>query len=136
MTSEKRLSSVCHSVAHHAVSGLSYLHPHLARACRASGLSEANVDLISDAPLPPGLIASEELCLAVTSLRARFAQMLESEGFALTDLRTARLLFKFVDYREDYCSDCHARLVSQSGREFISAVNYLGNSIVPVLLGE
>lgn len=136
MTSEKRLSSVCHSVAHHAVSGLSYLHPHLARACRASGLSEANVDLISGAPLPASLSASEELCLAVTSLRARFAQILESEGFALTDLLIARLLFEFANYRDDYCSDCHARLVSQGGREFMSAVNYLGNSIVPVLPSE
>lgn len=136
MTSEKRLSSVCHSVAHHAVSGLSYLHPHLARACRANDLPEANINLIADAPLSPGLIASEELYLAVTSLRARFAQILESEGFALTDLRTARLLFKFAGYRDDHCSDCHAHLVSRSGRKFMSAVNYLGNSIVPVLLSE
>lgn len=136
MISEKRLSSVCHSVAHHAVSGLSYLHPHLARACRASGVSEANLDLISDAPLPPELRVSEELSLAVTSLRARFSKIVESEGFALTDLVTACLLFKFVEYRDDYCSDCHARLVSQGGRKFMSAVNYLGNSIVPVFPSE
>jgi hypothetical protein len=136
MTSEKRLSSVCHSVAHHAVSGLSYLHPHLKRACRANGLSEVSLDLISDLPLPASLVASEELHLAVASLRARFAQILESEGFALTDLRTAWLLFKFPGYRDDYCSGCHARLVSQNGREFMSAVNYLGNSIAPVFPSE
>jgi hypothetical protein len=28
MPRRKRLRSVCHSIAHHAVSGLSYVHPH------------------------------------------------------------------------------------------------------------
>jgi len=133
MSSEKRLSSVCHSMAHHAVSNLSYLHPHLRQACREISLSSINLDLISDEPYPPKLQCSEELKLATNALRRKFEKILKSEGFDLSCINAAQLHFEFTDeFLDDYCSICHAHLVAKSGREFLHAVNYLGSSIVPI----
>ena len=46
MASAKRLNSVCHSIAHQAVSGLSYVHPHVLATCCNSGVEEMTVDLL------------------------------------------------------------------------------------------
>jgi hypothetical protein len=132
MPSEKRLSSVCHSLAHHAASGLSYVHPHLRQASRIAGADTALINLLLEEPCPPELSAHPHLPQALRSLRTRFADMLASEGFSLGTLKEAKLLFEFTaQFPDDHCSNCHARLVAQSGREFVHAVNYLGASIIP-----
>lgn len=132
MTSEKRLSSVCHSIAHHAVSALSYLHPHLRQACRAAGEYSAQIDLLSPNPCPENLRGNQPLQIALMSLQERFAQILQSEGFSLDELQKALLFFEFpAEYKDDYCSNCHAALQASSGKEFLHAVNCMGASIVP-----
>jgi hypothetical protein len=52
MTSIKKLSSVCHNIAHHAVSGLSYVHPHLRQACKGIGIDTITIDLLREQPCP------------------------------------------------------------------------------------
>ena len=132
MSSVKRLSSVCHSIAHHAVSGLSYLHPHMRQACRAIGEDTAQIDLLSSNPCPEKLRSNNPLQTALMSLQERFAQILQSEGFSLQQLQKALLFFEFpAEYKSDYCSNCHAFLQTSSGKEFSHAVNYMGRSIVP-----
>jgi hypothetical protein len=132
MASEKRLSSVCHGIAHHAVSGLSYIHPHLRQACRAVGESSVVIDLCNTNPCPEPLFTNQRLQNALLSVQTRFLQILQSEGFSASDIQEASLFFEFTpEFPDDYCSNCHASLVSATGKQFAHAVNYLGASITP-----
>lgn len=132
MPSEKRLNSVCHSIAHHAVSGLSYVHPHLRRACNAAGLVSVAIDLGIEEPCPVQFQTIESLRHSLRVLREKFIEILRSEGFGEKDVKEIKLHFEFTrEFPDDYCSNCHAYLVSQSGKEFWYAVNYLGDTIAP-----
>ena len=132
MASEKRLSSVCHSIAHHAVSRRSYIHPHLRQACRAVGESSVLIDLCSTNPCPAHLPTNQPLQNALLSVKNRFLQILQSEGFSAIDIQEASLFFEFTrEFPDDCCSNCHASLVSATGKQFTHAVNYLGASIAP-----
>ena len=129
MASLKRLSSVCHSIAHHAASGLSFVHPHLRRACREAGLDSLMISLISDDPCPEGFRHIEPLRLSLRSLRARFEEILQAEGFSMADIKVIDLDFQFRQaFPDDYCSLCHARLVDRSGKVFSYVVDYLGQT--------
>jgi hypothetical protein len=132
MTSSKRLSSVSHSIAHHAVSSLSYVHPHLRQA--ASKLSEALVivDLLADEPCPKRYLSIEPVRLSLNVLKSRFCEILQSEGFEYSDLVFAGVMFEFTaEFPDDYCSNCHALLISKNEREYRSSVNYMGETILP-----
>lgn len=132
MPSRRRLSSVCQSIAHHAASGLSYVHPHLLQALKVTGEPFATVDLLSATPYPKELRSHPHLPTALSSLRDRFEQILKSEGFLITDLNEAKLFFKSDgQYHDEYCCECHARLSHSSGRKYFAAVNCMGKSIVP-----
>lgn len=132
MPSLKRLSSVCHSAAHHAVSNLSYVHPHLGQACNAAGVESIAVDLLAEEIYPSSLPRLEPLALALTSLRARFGEMLASEGFAPSDLQRAALHFEFSPGLPDYfCRRCSAVVEATNGKSFIHAVDWLGASVMP-----
>jgi hypothetical protein len=132
MPSHKRLSSVCHSLAHHAGSSLSWVHPHLSEALRPSGIRVETVDLTKPDLCPPSLKSHPYLSNGLNALKARFEEILGAEGFALSELQEATVLFNFdQNGSDDYCCECHARLVSLNGRQYVAAVNYLGQSIVP-----
>lgn len=132
MPSEKRFSSVCHNIAHHAVSGLSYVHPHLRRACKTAGLESIVIDLGPGNPCPTQFQSIEPLRLSLQSLRNTFIEILNSEGFSVESVAEVKLLFEFTQqFPDDYCSNCHAYIVLQSGKVFRDAVNYMGNRITP-----
>ena len=134
MPAQNALNSVCHNIAHHAVSGLSYVHPHLRRACKVEGLDSIEIDLGVDEPCPERFRNIEPLKLSLQALRRRFGEMLEAEGFKFADIKQVKLLFEFTDqFPDDYCSNCHAYLISQSGKSFQHAVNYLGQTITPLV---
>ena len=134
MPSRRRLSSVCQSIAHHAASGLSYVHPYLLQALKVTGEPIATVDLLSATPYPKELRSHPHLPTALSSLRDRFEQILKSEGFLITDLNEAKLFFKpDGQYHDEYCCECHARLSHSSGRKYFAAVDCMGKSIVPQL---
>ena len=70
----------------------------------------------------------------MASADPRFADILRSEGFSFDVLREAKLLFEFTpEFRDDYCSNCHVKLVASNGRTYLQAVDYLGMQIVPRL---
>ncbi|WP_133155094.1 hypothetical protein [Kinneretia aquatilis] len=132
MPSIKRLSSVCHSAAHHAVSALSYVHPHLGQACDAAGVESSAVDLLAEDIYPSSLPRLEPLALALTALRDRFGAILTSEGFAPSDLHRALLHFEFSPELPDYfCRRCSAVIVATNGKSFMHAVDWLGASVMP-----
>ena len=129
MASEKRLSSVCHSIAHHAVSGLSYVHPHLRQACRMADENSVLIDLCNSNPYPENLRTNQPLEQALLSLQSRFFEILKAEGFTPNDIQAAKLFFEFnPEFPADYCCNCHATLISATGKQFAHAVNYNGAS--------
>jgi hypothetical protein len=130
MASIKRLNSVVHSLAHHAVSALSYLHPHLAEACEDAGQTYAEIDLMQDEPCPSRYRARKPLQLAIGELKTFYTGLLESEGFILDKIERTNLLFSFDLARYDhYCSTCTARIQTKDGKCFEKTVNYLGNEV-------
>ena len=76
MESSKRLRSVVQSIAHHAASGLCYLHPHLGKFCKNISLNKISVNLISESLEPPFQETSREIEISVSSLREKFEEIL------------------------------------------------------------
>jgi len=131
MPPHKRLGSVCHSLAHHACSQLCSVHPHLSEALRVLGVAFMTVDLTQKNLCPAALKSHPYLSSGLDALQARFVEILESEGFTLSSLQAATVRFHFDQSGcIDYCSECHAKLITLDGREYMAAVNYLGKSIV------
>lgn len=130
MTSTKRLNSVAHSIAHHAVSGLSYLHPHLSKACEAEGTTCVEIELLAEAPCPIRFRSITPALLSVRELKSFYLRLLKSEGFKQGDLTETHLLFSFDLKRFDhYRSVCTATLKAKDGKVFEKTVDYMGNEI-------
>jgi hypothetical protein len=128
----KRLRSVCHSIAHHAVSGLSYVHPHLLATIRSSGLDHLTIDLLDSEPCPEPFRSLEPLLLSLRGLKNKFETILASEGMAPSELSVASLTFTHDPAcKDDHCSVCHAVLAPLGGRGVEYAVNYMGESLAP-----
>lgn len=129
MPGRKRLRSVCQSIAHHAVSGLSYVHPHVLRACRDAGVGHMQINLLEAEPCPSRFKGSEPLRLSLRQLREKFESILAIEGFSPSDLAVAELRFTPDSVREnDYCSTCRAILKSTDEDAVECVVNYLGQT--------
>jgi len=132
MPSIKRLSSVCHSIAHHAVSGLSYVHPHLRQACKTVGINMVTIDLMREQPCPDQFLSIDPLRLSLKALQEKFKEILKAEGFTIDEIEAIELRFEFTEeFPDDYCNNCYARLVSRSGKVYEHAVNYIGETIHP-----
>lgn len=97
LASQRALKSVAHNLGHHAVSGLSFLVPHLFRAAKRSAQLTVSIDMLGEQPLPLTLSGDEPLRLSVGALRERFGQILASEGFDRDAVRGAAVAFRFED---------------------------------------
>ncbi len=132
MPSRKRLSSVCHSIAHHAGSGLSWLHPHLFEACTAFGTSAVLVEIHSELYFAPSVPLSRELAASLDSLVGRFKSILQAEGFSAQDVERAAVLFEYPpQYTDGFSVNCHARLSDRQGNVYTHSVDYTGRAIAP-----
>lgn len=130
MSSQKRLRSVCQSIAHHAVSGLSYLHPHVARACRDQGIAKITINLFESDGRLENVLAGTPLQNAIKSLSEKFHSVLLAEGFSLSDLAVASIsLAPDKDFNDDYCTVCDAQLGQYDGQSVRYVVNCLGKVI-------
>jgi hypothetical protein len=95
MRSTKRLRSVVHSIAHHAISGLCNVHPHLGQARKRLGVKEVAVNLLGPAislaldPMP------RQIALSTAALRERFAALVAVERLNPEDIRTAVATFVY-----------------------------------------
>ena len=125
MVRTKRLRSVVHSIAHHAVSGLCRLHPHLGAACKASGRDRIAIDLLNRSGTAGVDDPSDTVRGAAGALRATFAQIVRSEHMALADVAEASALFVFE--RGRWPSACHVRVVPKAGRAVEITVNDMGD---------
>ena len=131
MASRKRLNGVSHSIAHHAVSGLSWLHPHLRESCRLIGVNSMVVNLLATEPCPDELLEFTPLRGGIHSVKDRFEEILHSEGLSISDLKQAYLRFELEPNQDDYCCNCYSEIVSATGKSYAHFLNYLGKTISP-----
>jgi hypothetical protein len=131
MPQKEQLRSVCRSIANHAVSGLSGLHPHVIRACRRAR-SRMQVDLLMADPCPPEFAQDEALRLSLKGLRENFEAILAAEGISVADLTLATLDFEVMYPDEDYRSCCHATLQSENHDPVEYIVDYRGQTYAPL----
>ena len=127
MPSQKRIASIAQSTAHHAVSGLCFVNPHLRRACIESGQTACSIDLLAENAWQPDFRHIELIRLSVIALRDKFVEIAKSEGFNPTDFREAVLRYEFPPFRDDYSSNCVVSITANSGYSVARAVDYLGN---------
>ena len=112
MARVNRIGSVCHNIAHHAASGVSFLHPHILQASTALGIRELEVNLLDQHPCPLSCRNSEPLRLALGDVRLKLSSILKAEGMTLDDLDRALLTFiRAPEARDDYATICRAQLV-------------------------
>jgi hypothetical protein len=123
MTSMKVLQSVAHDIAHHAQSGLSWLHPHIGQGCRTIGHLEIEVELTSTEVYPPALPPMEPLRLALLGLRDRFWKIVVAHKLEKSSVKEASLLFHFSEgRRDDYSSEVTGRVTGSNGRTYEARV--------------
>jgi hypothetical protein len=118
------LASVAHNVAHHAASGLSWLHPHACQSARALGLAELRFDLLASQPLSQPN-QPEPLRLASEALSKKSLEILEQHGFSAGALASAFLVMQFPTSDEHYCLTA-VRLETQDGQVFEKSSSSLG----------
>lgn len=121
MASLKPLKGVAYDIAHHAQSGLSYLHPHLGEMCREAGKTEATIDLMAKNSYPTELREYKPLKLAIGALKEKFAIILSKREMSLDFISELKL--KFIFYTADY-SLCavESTLVKTSGITYVHTV--------------
>lgn len=132
MPSHQRLSSACQKIVRYSASGLALIHPHLIRALKLTGAQTAIVDLLNATPYPNELSNHPHLSTALLSLRGNFEQILKAEGFRISEITEAKLVFKTDGlYLDEYRCECHALLACTSKLKFFAAVNRAGIPISP-----
>ena len=128
MPSRKRINSVAHSTAHHAVSGLCYVNPHLRTACTRVGKRSCSIDLLAEEPCPLDFQQIDPIRLSIGALKDKFLEILRAEGFGVEDLSEATLIYEFPQFMDDFCSNCAVRLKTASGYSAMRAVDYFGRT--------
>ena len=114
MASLKPLKGVAYDIAHHAQSGLSYLHPHMGQMCREAGITEVTIDLMAKDSYPSDLKEYKPLKLAIGALKEKFASILSKREMSLDFIKELRLKFVFYTADNSLCI-VESTLVKTSG---------------------
>lgn len=120
----KQLRGAAHNLAHHSQSGLSWLHPHLARACEEAGVQRVSFDLLPKNPYPADLPSCEPLRRALVVLREWFLGQLDHLGHDKADLDHVLLTFEFRDVHS-YDSAVAAAIQTRAGKEYSGSVDFI-----------
>ena len=124
--STKRLRSVIQSTAHHAVSGLCYVHPHLGAVCKDLGIKSIQVGLL-EANFDPALgNIPKELSLSTDALREKFVEILVSEKISPNEVQEAYATFEFLQAK--WPVGCCVSVRDLKGKLIEAAVGSDGNS--------
>lgn len=124
MTNVKRLRSVIQSTAHHAMSGLCYIHPHLGEMCKKLELESISVNLVNSgfsAKLPA---ITKELEFSTNALREKFCEILAIENIQSSEVESAIATFDFL--RGKWPTSCYIEVVTVEGKKVEVAVDSLG----------
>lgn len=126
MASTKRLRSVIQSTAHHAVSGLCYVHPHLGEECVKAGIKTISVNLLEPGLEPALSNVTKELQLSTEALRAKFSELLKSENIGRENIQSADAMFSF--YQGRWPSSCYIEVVTSENKKLEVAVDSTGRT--------
>lgn len=126
MTSIKRLRSVIQSTAHHAVSGLCYVHPHLGEECKKSGIKKISVNLVTSDFDPELAYITKELELSTNALREKFSELLAVENIESLEIKSAYVSFGFL--RGRWPTSCYIEAVTTEGKKTEVAVDSSGKT--------
>ena len=126
MRSTKRLRSVVHSIAHHAMSGLCYVHPHLGQARKPLGAERVTVDLLNSRIEPSLSPPTREIELSTHAFRETFSRLLETEALQISDLTAAAATF-FFKGDSTWPDGCLVEVETPSGIKLEDAVGFDGH---------
>ena len=121
MESSKRLRSVVQSLAHHSISGLSYIHPHIGKE---NSNQKISLFLLSGKTKPKIVNPSNELILSTQALRDKFVEILSFKKINISNILETELQFEFDNL--SYPKYCFARIKTTSGKEFERVVDANG----------
>jgi hypothetical protein len=123
MPTQRALKGVAHNIAHHTQSGLSWIHPHFAEACREVGVFGAGFELLCEKPYPHELPKKQPLQLALQSLHKKLLEILERSGFPSDAVSSVHLDVQFPRFGgDDYTCSVRATITSSNGKQFESTV--------------
>ncbi len=112
---------MAYDIAHHAQSGLSYLHPHMGEMCREAGVIEVVVDLMAENSYPKNIREYKPLKLAIGALKDKFLSILSKREMELDFINELKL--KFVFYAPDnYQCKVESTLIKLDGTQHIQTV--------------
>ena len=121
----KRLRSAAHSVAHHGVSALSFLHPRLGEECKRNNHASVEIDLLSGILLCDTSRFTHETIKASKSLSRTFKDLLIVEKIDVKDIKNAIIEFHFI--RGKWPSSCEIVVAIADGRDVHCKVDQFGN---------
>ncbi len=127
MASIKRLRSVAQSTAHHSVSGLCYVHPHLGTKCKEMGYIEITMNFLGQEFSPDLEVISRELELSSVALREFFEGLMNSENIEISEVATAEVVFHFQLGR--WPSASTVKIVTVCGKTIEYCVDSAGKTI-------
>jgi hypothetical protein len=133
MRSAKRARSVAHSLAHHATSGLCYVHPHLGAHCREHQKRQATIDLLEPEKSDVPGVWPKTLELSLAALGKTFVDLMGKEHIDLGYIASATALFEFRLGQRP--SACLARLNLADGKLISVAVGFDGRKAEVIELG-
>ena len=128
MQSEKRIKSICHNIAHHAISGLSFLNPHLYDVSINDNSNFIVLDLLAINPCPDKYLSNQYLSNAAGTLKTKFEEMLKSENYSIDSFEKATLRFEFP-LEDSNCTNCEAQFITKRGLKIIYYLDYTGKTI-------
>lgn len=120
--STKRLRSVVQSTAHHAVSGLCYVHPYLGAVCHELGIKSVGVGLLEASFDPVLRNIPKELSFSTNALREKFLEILASENISLNEIQDAYATFQFLQTK--WPAVCCVRVRDSKGKIIEAAVRW------------
>lgn len=115
MTSKRLFNGIAHDIAHHAQSGVSWLHPHIGDACRQCGIAEARLDLLSEQRWSAPIQMEEALQLGTESVRQKFRDMVAAAGLDIMDLAGAWLWLRPVSI-DAHSTEVRSQIDLKDGR--------------------
>jgi len=121
MASQKPLKGVAYDIAHHAQSGLSYLHPYIGDLCKEAQINEATIDLVAIDSYPSELRKVEPLINSVGTLKQKFESILSKQKMELKFISSLKLKFIFHSGDSFVCS-VESTLVKSNGTTIVQKV--------------
>jgi hypothetical protein len=123
MTSARILAGVAHDLAHHTQSSLSWIHPHIEEGLREAGEFDTTFELLADAPYPPNIGEKEALRLALKSLKQKFFEIADRNGFMPHAVKSALLTIQIPRFGGDsHTCSVRATITASNGHTYSATV--------------